>query len=244
MLRGRFRTLCVTEVTDPNPPITQCLSPAWSGRPRMARMNRVQNSLWRRSSPALVFLRGALPGGPILRLSKLVLATCALGLAFAGLRMLDGEAQAGRFLPEIENPYCAVKTYALRGVAELASSMTDRRGRPVIVVNRRTLHDDPAYSKFLLAHECCHHSLGHVANFKKGLGHVGPQAFFYIAPELKRLELEADCCAVKIMRERGHADGIEAGREAMSKFGTKPTGAHYPTGVERVETIMGCAAEL
>lgn len=200
-------------------------------------MNGVQNSVWRRSFPALVFLRGALLREPILRLFNLVLATFAL----AGLWMVDGEAQAGRFMPEIENPYCTVKTYVLRNVAELASSMTDRRGRPVIVVNRRTLRDDPAYSKFLLAHECCHHTLGHVTEFKKGLGNVGPQAFLYIAPQLKRLELEADCCAVKLMRERGHADGIEAGREAMSMFGTKPTGAHYPTGVERAETIMGCA---
>lgn len=176
-----------------------------------------------------------------MRFSSLVLATSTLSLALADLGTPGGEAQAGRFIPEIENPYCPVKTYVLRNVPEQASSMTDRRGRPVIVVNRLTLRDDPAYTKFLLAHECCHHTLGHVANSKKGLGHVGPQAFFYVAPELKRLELEADCCAVKLMRERGDADGIEAGYRAMSVFGAKPTGAHYPTGIERAENISGCA---
>ena len=162
-------------------------------------------------------------------------------MAFVGFGPFSGDAQAGRWLPEIENPYCPVKTYVLRDVAELASSMTDRRGRPVIVMNAATLRRDPSYSKFLLAHECCHHSLGHVANSKKGLGHVGPQAFLYIAPELKRMELEADCCAVKMLRERDDIDGVEAGQNAMAIFGTKPTGAYYPTGIERAENISGCA---
>jgi hypothetical protein len=151
-------------------------------------------------------------------------------------------AKAGRFLPEVENPYCDVKTYKLRGVAEQASSMTDRRGRPVIVVNAWTLRDKPNYSQFLLAHECCHHTLGHVASAKKEMGHVGPQAFYYVAPELRRLELEADCCAVRLLRERREQAGIDAGAKAMSEFGEKPTGAYYPTGVERVENIRKCSA--
>jgi hypothetical protein len=200
-------------------------------------MNRIQNSLWRRSAAALLSLRKRpLVGVPVLRPSIL-----AIVAAFLSLGMLSDEAHAGRWMPEIENPYCPIKTYVLRDVAEQASSMTDRAGRPVIVVNALTLREDPAYSKFLLAHECCHHSLGHVANFKKGLGHVGPQAFFYIAPELKRMELEADCCAVKMLRGRDDVDGIEAGQRAMSMFGAKPTGAYYPTGIERAENISGCA---
>ena len=150
-------------------------------------------------------------------------------------------ARAGRFLPEVENPYCGIRTYKLRGVQEQASSMTDRRGRPVIIVNAMTLRDQPSYSRFLLAHECCHHTLGHLAKAKKGLGHVGPQAFFYIAPELKRLELEADCCAVRLLRERHEEDGIDAGSAAMAEFGDKPTVAYYPTGMERVGNIRQCA---
>ena len=161
--------------------------------------------------------------------------------ASAPLWLTPNAAKGGRFLPEVENPYCEIKTYKLRGVAEQASSMTDRRGRPVIIVSSMMLRDKPAYSKFLLAHECCHHTLGHVANSKKGLGHVGPQAFFYIAPKLRRMELEADCCAVKLLRERDALDGIEAGAAAMAQFGDRPTGAHYPTGTERVEKIMSCA---
>jgi len=174
------------------------------------------------------------------RLGIVAIALVVIGLAVIGLT--SGPVQAGRWLPEVENPYCAVKTYALRDVAEQASSMTDRLGRPVIVVNTVTLRHRPSYGKFLMAHECCHHTLGHVANFKKQLGHVGPQAYFYLAPELKRLELEADCCAVKLLRERHDLDGIEAGRVAMALFGARQTGAHYPTGAERADNIAGCAA--
>jgi len=153
----------------------------------------------------------------------------------------DTSARPGRLLPETENPYCEIKTYKLRGIAEQASSMTDRRGRPVIVVNALTLRDQPNYGRFLLAHECCHHTLGHLSMAKKELGHVGPQPFFYIAPELKRLELEADCCAVRLLRERNEVAGIDAGAAAMARFGDKPTGAYYPTGEERVENIRRCA---
>jgi hypothetical protein len=204
----------------------------------MAAMDKTVKSLWRRPGVGLRFgQREALPGGLDLRL-----ALVAIAVAATGFGLFLGTARAGRFLPEVENPYCPVKTYTLRGVAEQASSMTDRLGRPVILVNYRTLRDHPDYGKFLMAHECCHHTLGHVASVKKGLGHVGPQPFFYIAPQLKRLELEADCCAVKLLRERHDLDGIEAGRAAMSLFGSEPTGAHYPTGIERSENILGCAA--
>ena len=175
---------------------------------------------------------------------RFLVFAAALSTALAPVITLQASvpARAGRWLPEIDNPYCGIKTYTLRDVAEQASSMTDRNGRPVIVVNSSMLRDHPNYSKFLLAHECCHHTLGHVAKFKKDLGHVGPQAFFYVAPELKRLELKAACCAAKLLRDRHEPEGIDAGAEAMAEFGDEPTGAYYPTGLERVETMRRCGA--
>jgi hypothetical protein len=197
-------------------------------------MEKTDKSLWRYLSEALRFgWKGAL---------ALRLAIVAIAGIVAVLGMPVGTAEAGRWLPEIENPYCPITIYKLRDVAEQATSTTDRMGHPVIVVNALTLLQDPSYAKFLIAHECCHHTLGHVTKYKKGLGQVGPQAFFYLAPELKHLELEADCCAVKLLRERHELDGIDAGRRAMALFGTKPTGAYYPTGIERAENILGCSA--
>jgi len=162
--------------------------------------------------------------------------------AIAGLGLMSGSADAGRFLPTVDNPYCSITTYSLADLQEQGSSMTDSHGIPVIVVNARTLHDDPAYGNFLMAHECCHHSLGHVGTFKQGLGQLGPQPFFYIAPQLKQMELDADCCAVKLLMERHETDSIEAARRAMALFGKNPTGAYYPTGEERAENISKCAA--
>lgn len=165
-------------------------------------------------------------------------------VAIAGLGLFCGSAQAARmWLPKTDNPYCDVTTYKLRDLPEQAMSMLDSNGKPVIVVSGLTLADNPSYGRFLMAHECCHHSLGHIRRYQEGLGHVGPQPFFYIAPALKQMELEADCCAVKMLRQKRESDSIASAGEAMMSFGSMPTGAHYPTGIERAENIADCEAE-
>jgi hypothetical protein len=159
-----------------------------------------------------------------------------------GLALYFNGAEAARVrLPTADNPYCSIATYKARDVAEQAVSVSDSSGRPVIVVNAGTLKDDPSYARFLMAHECCHHSLGHVNRYRESRGAVGPQPFFYIAPQLKQMELDADCCAVALLREREELDGIEAARERMTRFGLAPTGAYYPTGTERADNILACA---
>jgi hypothetical protein len=165
-------------------------------------------------------------------------------VAIAGLELFCGSSQAARmWLPKTENPYCDITTYRARELPEQAMSMLDSNGKPVIVVSGLTLVEKPSYGQFLMAHECCHHSLGHVRRYQEGLGHVGPQPFFYIAPALRQMELDADCCAVKMLRQKRHPDSIASAREAMVQFGAAATGAHYPTGTERVENIDKCAAE-
>jgi hypothetical protein len=93
-----------------------------------------------------------------------------------------------------------------------------------------------------MAHECCHHTLGHVRRFA-GLGQLGPQPFYYIRPALRNMELDADSCAVRMLRATREPDAIEAGRRKMLSFGTMPTGAYYPTGIERAENIAKNAAQ-
>ena len=163
--------------------------------------------------------------------------------AILGLGLFCGRAEAGRmWYPTIDNPYCDIKTYLLRELPEQAMSMLDSNERPLIVVSAHTIKVDPAYGHFLMAHECCHHTLGHVRRFQ-GLGQVGPQPFFYIAPALKGMELDADCCAVKMLKFTREPDSIAAARKTMEDFGTTPTGAHYPTGIERAENIAACEAK-
>ena len=167
-----------------------------------------------------------------------------VAVAIAGLWLFCGSSHAARmWLPKTDNPYCDVSTYPLRDVAEQGMSMLDSNGRPVIVVNGRTLVEQPAYGRFLMAHECCHHTLGHVDRYREGFGHVGPQPFFYIAPALKQMELDADCCAVRMLKFKHETDSIEAAEEAMVSFGAAATGAYYPTGDERADNIAKCAAE-
>jgi hypothetical protein len=167
-----------------------------------------------------------------------------VAVAVAGLWLFCGNSQAARmWMPTTENPYCDVTTYTLREVPEQAMSMLDSKDRPIIVVSGSTLADQPSYGRFLMAHECCHHTLGHVRRYNEGLGHVGPQPFFYIAPALRQMELDADCCAVRVLRFRHETDSIKSAEAAMQGFGDAPTGAYYPTGNERAANIAKCAAQ-
>ena len=91
-------------------------------------------------------------------------------------------------LPATDNPYCAITTYTMRDVPEQAMSVLDSNGRPVIVVSSPCSIRRPAYGRFLWHMNVCHHTLGHVQRYREGFGHVGPQPFFYIAPQLKQME--------------------------------------------------------
>jgi hypothetical protein len=180
--------------------------------------------------------------GDVARTLRLPLVFAA---AMVGVCLVGGPGEAARmWLPKTTNPYCDVTTYVLRDLPEQAMSLRDAIGKPAIVVSGSTLADKPDYSRFLLAHECCHHSLGHMDRFKDQLGSQnGPQRFYFIAPQLKQMELDADCCAVKMLRSKHDASSIEAAEGAMTSFGSDQTGAHYPTGFERVENMSKCAAE-
>jgi hypothetical protein len=165
-----------------------------------------------------------------------------LGLWCGALHAASDPTKKSR-LPSIDNPYCAIATRTLPDFPEQATSMLDSRGRPLIVVNSSTLSRNPAYGHFLMAHECCHHTLGHVRRFYQGMGQLGPQPFYYIRPALKQMELDADTCAVKMLKAKNEPEAIEAARDMMLSFGTTPTGAYYPTGIERVENIDKAAAQ-
>jgi hypothetical protein len=167
-----------------------------------------------------------------------------------GLGLLSGAVSAGsdptrraRLLPSVDNPYCAISTKLLPDFPQQATSMMDSKGRPLILVNSMTLSRNPDYGHFLMAHECCHHTLGHVRRLYDGIGQLGPQPFYYIRPQLKQMELDADTCAVKLLKATHEPEAIEAARETMLNFGTTPTGAYYPTGIERADNIAKTAAQ-
>lgn len=163
--------------------------------------------------------------------------------AILGLGLLCGSGSARHlWLPTIDNPFCAITTYLLPGIPEQALSTMDKKGQSIIVVSALVMAESSAYGRFLMAHECSHHTLGHVAAYHRELGHLGPQPFFYLAPQLKHMELDADCNAVRMLKIKKEPETIEAARQMMLTFGNKPTGAYYPTGVERADNIAKCAA--
>jgi hypothetical protein len=59
----------------------------------------------------------------------------------------------------------------------------------------------------------------------------------------KTMELDADGCAVRLLKAKGARDAVESARDRMLEFGNTPTGAYYPTGVERADNIARVSAE-
>jgi hypothetical protein len=158
-------------------------------------------------------------------------------------RRAGGGFEFRRKLSSVDNPYCAITTYVVGDFPEQATSTNDAAGRPAIVIDASMLANERAYSHFLMAHECCHHILGHVRLTSSKLGHLGPQPFYYVQPLLKGMELDADACAVRMLTFTKEPAAIAAARTKMLEFGNAPTGAYYPTGVERANNITHAATE-
>ena len=76
-----------------------------------------------------------------------------------------------------------------------------------------------------------------------GSGSWGRSPSIISVPALRNMELDADTCAVKMLKATHEPDAIEAGRLRMLSFGTAPTGAYYPTGIERADNIAKHVAE-
>jgi hypothetical protein len=158
-------------------------------------------------------------------------------------RKSGGGFEFRRKLAAVDNPYCDIVTYVLPDFPEQASSTQTADGRSVIVIDASMLKSDRDYAHFLMAHECCHHTLGHTRLTTQQLGSVGVQPFFYLRPLLKNMELDADACAVHMLKLTKEPNAIEHGRLRMLKFGDQQTGAYYPTGIERADNIARKAQE-
>jgi len=158
-------------------------------------------------------------------------------------RLIGARSEFQRRLSFIDNPYCAVVTYVIPELSEQASSTQDANDRAVIVIDAPTFKTDRAYAHFLMAHECCHHTLGHTRITSQSFGQLGPQPFYYIRPLLKNMELDADGCAVRMLTLNKEFDAIESARKKMLEFGAAQTGAYYPTGIERADHIVHAAEE-
>lgn len=157
-------------------------------------------------------------------------------------RTTGGGFEFRRKLSSIDNPYCDISTYVLPDLPQLASSARTKDDRSVIVIDASTLKSDRSYANFLMAHECCHHTLGHIKLLQAKASPTGVQPFYYLKPLLKNMELDADRCAVRFLKLTGEREAIHRARAQMSGFGERETGAYYPTGFERASNIARAEA--
>lgn len=147
-----------------------------------------------------------------------------------------------RKLSSVDNPYCDIQTYVLADLPQLAFSTQTKDDRSVIVIDASTLKSDRSYAHFLMAHECCHHTLGHTRLMQAKAKPTGVQPFFYLKPLLRNMELDADRCAVRFLKLKGAHGAIQSARAHMNEFGSRETGAYYPTGHERASNIARAEA--
>jgi hypothetical protein len=165
------------------------------------------------------------------------------GQTVSPARKTGGGFEFRRKLSSVDNPYCDIATYVLPDFPRQASSTRTANDRSVIVIDASILKSDPAYGHFLMAHECCHHTLGHTRLTTRRFGGVGVQPFYYLRPLLRNMELDAEACAVRMLKLTKEPGAIERGRLRMFEFGDERTGPYYPTGIERADNIARTATE-
>lgn len=165
-------------------------------------------------------------------------------LALAGaVAILTMFSQARAFDPlhddvALTNPYCAVPTFISDRFNGQARAFLTKNKRPMIVVDQQIIHRTNLVH-FLMAHECCHHTLGHLERRAKPIAAINGRAITTAAAEM---ELEADCCAARILSRQGDEKAIAAGRIFMERFGGMATGFGYPTGFARAHKISSCSS--
>ena len=140
----------------------------------------------------------------------------------------------------IHNPFCKIPTFVSRGIGSQGLAMIDSNGGGVIYIGREEAEGDRAYRDFLMAHECCHHTRGHLRRLKELSRENALLAMSFVN---RNVELDADCCAGVALANAGRQGAVREAARRMRSFGAMPTGADgYPSGDLRAMLIEDCAA--
>ncbi len=139
----------------------------------------------------------------------------------------------------IHNPFCKIPTFVSRVVGSQGLATLDPNGRGVIYIGREEAVGDRAYRDFLMAHECCHHTRGHLLRLKELSRGNALLAMSFVN---RSVELDADCCAGVALARTGRQGAVREAARRMRSFGAMPTGANgYPSGDLRAMLIEDCA---
>lgn len=143
-------------------------------------------------------------------------------------------------LQRLHNPFCSVDTFARRDLPSQGLALIELDGHTMIYLDLNEAAGDPAYRDFLMAHECCHHTRGHLRRLKKKDEERALLALSFVN---RSLELDADCCAAVALAKAGKGAAVREAARRMRIYGVKPTGAGgYPAGILRADLIEQCAA--
>jgi hypothetical protein len=164
--------------------------------------------------------------------------------------VLDPGEMTARFRSPVANVHCQIPTFAVLRLIGQASALIGSDGKPLILIEAEMMQT-PAYARFLLAHECCHHTRGHLlrllrrqrAREPRKAGAPDPQtAMTFLADSLshRKIEMDADCCAARLLARRHDRAGLNAAASAMAALGAAGTGAAYPPGLQRAMVIETC----
>jgi hypothetical protein len=140
----------------------------------------------------------------------------------------------------LHNPFCTVPTYVSRTIGSQGLALIDDNGIGVIYIGREEAAGSRAYRDFLMAHECCHHTRGHLRRLKELSRENALLALSFVN---RSVELDADCCAGAALARMGRVAAVREAARRMHIFGAMPTGAGgYPSGDLRAMLIEECAA--
>lgn len=140
----------------------------------------------------------------------------------------------------LHNPFCTVPTYVNRATGTQGLALYEADGRGVIYIGREEASGDRAYRDFLMAHECCHHTRGHLKRLKELNRDNALLAMSFVN---RSVELDADCCAGVALAKAGRLAAVREAARRMRSFGAMPTGGKgYPSGDLRAMLIEDCAA--
>ncbi len=180
-------------------------------------------------------------GCNLVRFTKRALLAAAL---FAAIQCAGAPAHSYAAKPwphgaRIHNPFCNVPTYVEKRLMTQGQAFIDLSGHPVIYIGTAEAAGDRAYRDYLMAHECCHHTRGHLKRLL-ARGHDHPH--LSLSAVARGMELDADCCAAAALAKTKRLDAIREAARRMKTFGAMPTGSGgYPSGDLRAELIENCA---
>lgn len=179
--------------------------------------------------------------------NRLALACMTLVAAIGTVRASGGNLSdpgglAGQLKSPLINEYCDVPTYVVPQLIGQARAIIQHDGTPLILIDAAIATNKP-YARFLLAHECCHHTRGHLtrlAQQQKRRQRGASMSFLTTPLSYRNIELDADCCAAAMLAKRDDLASLEAAISTMNAYGVKQTGALHPVGLQRATVIANC----